>query len=491
MNNMTFLKSLAKETSIYGVGSILGKIVNFLFLATYLTYRFPNTSDYSVHGIIYAFAALIFVFFTFRMETAFFRYGSKSGKMDIAFSTGGTVILISTILFSVILIGFAKPIAAKLTSAADTRYIIWFAVIAAFDALAALPFARLRLEKKAKKFAILKLFNVLISIIATLFFLEVVPLLTIQGFQILPSFLQLSFELDFAFIANIIASAIIFLYLLPYYIRTKFEFDRQLAKQMLGYAWPLIIVGVAAVINQTFDRILIKDYLGFEASGVYNGAVKLAIIMSLFAQAFNYAAEPFFFSHSEHRDAKTIYANVAQAFTLAGCMVFLGVLLYIDIIQILIQRNYREGLIIVPYALTAYLFLGLYYNFSIWYKIKDKTHVGALIATGGAIITIVLNVLLLPKIGLLASAFASMACFGFMCLAALWTGRKYYPIAYPLLKIAGYILLAWIIYLSNLGFREMTDSSWLRFIINTGLFLAFPYLIWSIDSQGIRKLLRF
>jgi O-antigen/teichoic acid export membrane protein len=314
----------------------------------YLTRRFPDASEYAVHGLFYAFAGFIFVLYTLRMETAFFRFGNQPETKDRAFSTASVVLFCSAIGLSAIILLFAEDIAGLIKSKADTRYLVWLVLIMGFDTLVALPFAKMRLDDRPLKFAIFKALNTVLGIFFALIFLEILPWMDRIGMVEVGSFLDRPYYIDWVFIANIIASGLMVLLLAKEYFKVKFQFDPELLKKMWTYAWPLIIVGLAGVFNQLSDRVFLNNLSSATDSGIYNGAIKIAVIMSLFVSAFNYAAEPFFFNQMHNQDAKIIYAKVAQAFTLAASILFLGILLYVDIIEHLIGKNYREGIIILP-----------------------------------------------------------------------------------------------------------------------------------------------
>lgn len=487
---MSFLRKITGDTIIYGVSSLGGRIFNYLLITPYLTRKF-QTDVYATHGIMYSFAAILLVIMSYRMETAFFRFGSEKGQKDLAFTTASLSILVSTAFLAPLLILLSRPIAGWLTDPGDSRLVIYFALITVFDVLAAMPFAKLRLDDQPKKFAILKIVNIVLSILLTLFFLEGLPWLQRSGWTWIGAWFRYDRLMDYVFIANIVASATLLFLLLPAYFRVPWRFDRVLWKKMLIYAWPLILVGVAAFINQFLDRIMIKHYLGLAESGVYNGAIKIAILMNLFAQAYNYASEPFFFNHADHKDSRLIYAKSAQAFTLAGSWVMVGILVYIDLIQYLIGSDYRSGLTIIPITLTAYLLLGIYYSFSIWYKLGDKTYLGAYIALGGSVITILVNMWLLPRIGYMGSAYAALACFVFMTFASYVLGQKYYPIPYALGRMIIYMVIAWALYLLSQWCYPYVPSFAGRMAVATVLFIAFPAIWWFGDRKNLLALIRF
>jgi len=430
---------------IYGVSSILSRLLNYVILTPYLTRVFLD-KEYGAVSEMYAYAAILMVFFTYRMETTFFRFASEKDQLNKTFSTTSISLLISTAFFVGILMFLAQPLSGLLGYADHTEYLQWFIIIIALDALAAIPFARLRLDNRPIKFAIVKTVNILVNIFFIFFFLEICPILIKNGWESLQSIYNSENRIVYVFIANFLGSLSVMLILLPEYRKLKFSFDSVLWKKMIRYAMPLVVVGLAGVINQLVNLPLLKNFLpGTDAEnlaqvGIFSAAFKLAILMSLFIQAFNYAAEPFFFRNANRGDAKQVYAQVGQAFALVGSVVFLGITLYLDVVKHFLGEEFHGGLHVVPILTMAFLFLGLYYNFSIWYKLSDRTIIGAYISVIGAILTIVLNILFIPHFGFVASAWTALACYGFMALASYAVGKKYYPIPYPMGKMFLYIL---------------------------------------------------
>ncbi len=490
---MSFIRSLAGETAVYGVSNILGRILQYLLLTPYLT-RIFRTEEYGIHGIMYSFAALLMVVLTYRMETAFFRFGHSETERPVVFSTASISLLLSTLAFVLGLLLFAEPIAGVLTRPGDAVYVVYFAFIVGFDVLAALPFAKLRLENRAYRFAAIKICNILITIVLTLFMLSGCPYLISKGYHQLEAIYDPAKQLDYVFLANLVASGIVWLLLLPEYFHLRVQFSFERWKRMLRYALPLVIVGVAGVVNQLLDRFLLKEWLPgtlderLDQVGIYNGCVKLAILMNLFIQAFNYAAEPFFFKNAERSNTREIYAEVAQAFALVGSLVFLGIVLYLDLVQYLIGRDYREGLGVVPILLLAYFFLGLYYNFSIWYKVTDRTHIGAWISVCGACITLAVNYLLIPRVGYYGSALAALGCYGFMAAASLLVGRKHYPVPYPLKRIGLYVGVALGGYALSLWLRPLAGDGLGHLVgLNTLLLLGLLGALYFLEKETFAR----
>jgi len=491
---MSLIKKLAGETVIYGISNILPRILHFTVFTIYFTRKFPDQSDFGIYRDLYAYATIFLVFMIFRMDTALFRFGSRELSVEKAFGTaiipvlGLVAIVVSGMLF------FSDNLAFLLGYPEQGYYVIWFAFILGFDALIALPFARFRLENKAKKFMILKLLNTGIMIVMVLFFLEVCPLLSENSF--ISKFYNPDRKLDYVFLSNLIASAIIFLCVLPQLLRTKIQFDKAILKKMFAYCAPLVIVGFAGNINTAFAAPLQKYFLGDSLSenltqaGIYAAPAALAIFLNLFTTAFNYAAEPFFFKQHEQSNKTMLFGNVSLLYTIFSLFVLLMIVMYVDIILLIMGKNYRSATEIVPILLFANVFLGLYYNFSIWYKLKDKTHLGAIISIAGAIITLVISIILLPKYGFIASAWAALACFSFMSVAAYLTGQHYYPIDYPLKRILRQIGLALVLVILANWFAAQDLGLLLEYIFNTALILLYIAASYYWEKEIILELFR-
>ena len=472
---MSLLKKFAGETVIYGLGSVLPRVL--LFALTPILTRILGEGEYGEHAVMYAFTALLLVFFTYGMETALFRFGSKDGQLNKVFSTAAISLLVTTIIFGGTLLFFSDSIAIFLEQEGQERFIRWFIFITAFDALAALPFAKLRLENRPIRFAVIKILSVLINISIILFFLLLCPFLIENGFAWFSSIYEERKQLDYVFIANLVASGLVFLILFRNFFSFKWEFDFPLWKKMLAYSWPLILVGFAGVVNRQLDRIFLVKWLPENSAaltGIYNASVKIAVLMSLFITAFNYAAEPFFFKNANRTDARPIYAQIGHAFSIVGSLVFLGIMLYMDVVQLILGDNFRSGLDIVPILLLAYFGLGLFYNFSIWYKLTDRTKIGAWISIGGAIVTIIINYLFIPTEGIKAPAYAALTCFTFMATISYFIGKKYYPIDYPIGRMLTYIIAAVGVFaLSEIIRPYLGGNLLLILFVNTLLFLTY------------------
>lgn len=492
---MSKIKQLGKETLYYGMGHILSKVLNYFVSASYLTFIFNSEEgQYGIYGLMYSFAAMLMVLFTYGMETGFFRFASKQKDHAKAFGTAASSLLITTPIFALILIFFSRDLAGFLTQADDYLYVVFFIIIISLDALSAIPFANLRIENRPLRFMGIKIINVLINIVFLVFFLNIAPFFQKHSTGEIWSWYNESYRLHYVFIANLIASLITFGILLSVYFKFKLRIDKALYKKMILYALPLVLVGIMGTFNQLADRYLIKEWVSGSTDykelqlGLYHGASRLAVLVILFNQAFKFAAEPFFFKHAENKGNPKIYADVAKYFTIGGSIFFLGTVLYMDILQYIIGSNFRKGLYIVPVLMPAYLMMGIYYNFATWYKIKDKTNIGAIIATIGAIITISMNYFLLPQAGIIGAAWSALVCFTTMSILAYVIGKKYYPIPYPIFKMGAYILLAVGLFQVSEWLRPFLDGNLLLILgINTILFFIYLGVAFYVDGKNLLK----
>ena len=468
------IKKLAGQTAIYGFSSIVGRLLNYLLVPIYTRIFVPEV--YGVVTELYAYVSFFLILLTYGTETGFFRFASDKTKFAKTYSTLLLSLGVTSMLFVILIALFINPIASALHYGNHQQYILWMAVIVAIDALISLPFARLRLQNKALKFATFKIINIAVNIAMNLYFLLLCPYLA----NIAPDspFLLIwspEIGVGYVFISNLVANIITLLMLLPDIFGVKLQFDIRLLKTILLYSFPLLIAGFAGMINETLDRILLKyllpgDVNAMEQIGIYGANYKLAILMTLFIQMFRYAAEPFFFSQAKQADARVNYALVMKYFVICGLAIFLGVMLYIDIVKHFIDVSYHSGLSVVPILLMANLFLGMYYNISIWYKLNDMTRYGAYIAILGAVITIVLNVILIPVVGFYGAAWATFACYLSMLVVSYALGQKHYKVPYSIKTLALYFLLSLALY----GVSRITTDwpSSLKFGTNTILFLS-------------------
>lgn len=487
---MNPLKKLAGQTAIYGLPSIVGRLLNYLLVPLH-TAAFVKES-FGVITEMYAYVAFLVVILTYGMETAYFRFQSKK-ENDSAevYSTVLFSLLGSTSLFWLISITFSQSIANWIDYPDKSEYVIWFAFIVGLDAISSIPMARLRTENKAFHFATVNFASILVNIGLNVFWIGYCMPAYEKGVSnfLIDTFYTPEIGVGYVFLANLFASIIKFALLSPLMARIKAVFNRQMLREMLFYSSPILIASLAIIVNESVDKILLKrllvDNLGVDGAngqvGIYGACYKLSIIITLFIQAFRYAAEPFFFNQSQEKDARETYAKIMKYFTIVCALIFIGVMLYIDVLKHFISNpEYHVGLHVVPILLFANIFLGMFYNLSIWYKLSGKTHFGAYIASFGAIITIVLNLIFIPIYGYTASAWATLACYGSMVLISYWLGQKHYPVPYPLGKMAFYLILALGIYfLSNVLNLE---NQWLKYSTHTILMLLFMILVYVLEK---------
>lgn len=472
------LKKLAGQTTIYGLSSILGRLLNYLLVPFYT--RIFLKGEYGIVAEFYAYITFLLILLTYGMETGFFRFAQDKKNFDKVYSSIMTSLFTTSSLFIVLLLIFLEPISKLIRYAAHPEYVLWVGLIVTIDAFISVPFAKLRLQDKAIKFAIIKLLNIGITIGLNLFFLYWSPIIyETNPNSILLKFYSPEIGVGYVFISNLIANILTLIILIPEIFNVKFCFDKALFKKILIYSAPLIIAGFAGMINETIDRLLLKYILtekineayAMEQLGVYSANYKLSIFMSLFIQMFRYAAEPFFFANKKEKGSTGLYAIATKYFIIFGLCIFLGIMLYIDIFKLFIGVDYREGLNVVPILLIANLFLGIFFNFSMWYKLNDMTKYGAYLAIFGATITITLNVILIPIYGYIGSAWATLICYIAMTMLSYYWGQKYYKIPYDLKSAFFYFAIALVIYFISTLIK--TDNQIFAYTINTILLILF------------------
>jgi O-antigen/teichoic acid export membrane protein len=489
---MSLLKKLAGETAIYGLSSIVGRLLNFLLQFVYTNMML--TAEFGVVSQFYSFTGFLAVVYSYRIETAFFRYGTPVEDRQQTYSTGVFSLLISTFLLTVLAFLLSQPIANLLLVPEHPEYVRYFALILAFDCLSELPYARLRLESKAKKFVIIRLFNIFSLILLNLFWLVLCPWAAKNSQTWVHFFWSPNQNVKYIFLANVMASAGVLVLLSPVLKDAlKAAFDKIVWKKMLRYAGPLIIVGFAGIINEMLDRAIMPYLLKGTVTenqsqlGIYGANYKLAMLISLFTQAYRYAAEPFFFKNADKSDALVTHAKATKWFTIVATSGMLAVLLYIDIIKYMLGANFREGLHIVPILLLANVLLGVYYNFSVWYRLKDKTDLGAWLSLAGAGLTILLNVWWVPIYGYVGAAWATLVCYVFMAWVCWLIGRKYYPVEYPIARMCLYIGVALALFgVSVLIGKMLVGQAVLSFLSNSLLMGVYIGLVYFLEKNEIK-----
>lgn len=488
---MSQVKQLAKETAIYGVSSIVGRFLNWLLVPLY-TKKLFEVADYGIVTNLYAWTALLIIVLTYGMETSFFRYsGAKGEDHHKVYGTSLSALFTSSTLFALVVVFFRHDIAAFLGYQQLGHLIAMMGIMVAMDAFLCIPFARLRFEKRPIKFAVLKFINVFLNIGANLFFILLCPyLLEKYPDAAFLSFYDYSKQVDYIIFSNFLASSVMLILLIPEYFKVKWTFDKLLFKRMFSYAFPILIVGIAGVVNQSGDKIL-YPFLIEDASvaqtelGIYGANYKVAIIMVMFIQAFRFAFEPFIFNQAGGKKDHKTYADVMRFFVIFCMLIFLGVTLYIDIVKLLIDPKYYAGLKVVPIVLMAHFFFGIFFNLSLWYKLTDKTRYGAYMAIMGAVITLSINIIFVPHYGYMASAWANLACYSSMMLVSYILMQKFYPISYDLGKIALYVLVGLGVFF--LDKKIVPPNVFLDYLYSTLLFLG--YLLFCLANE--RDLRRF
>ncbi len=484
---MNPLKQLAGQTAVYGIGTIVPRLMNYLLLTPFYT-RVFGLGEYGMVTELYAYVAFLLVLLTYGMETAYFRFAESQTDKDKVYTTTLLSLFFTSFLFIVLVISNAGSVAGLIQYSANVEYIVYFALIVGIDAFTSIPFARLRQQQRPGRFAMIKIVNVSVNVGLNFFFLGLCPLLIENNPEsVFNAVYDKNVGIGYAFIANLAATGVTLLLLLPDIFSVKLRFDNSLLFKMLNYSYPLLIVGLAGMANEHVDKILLKYLLpdsetALDNVGIYGASFKLAVLMTLFTQVFRYAAEPFFFAQAKQSNAKQIYADVMKYFVIFGLLIFLGVMLYIDVVKYFIGSDFHEGLHIVPIILMANLFLGIFYNLSVWYKLNNLTKFGAYIAISGALVTIVLNVLLIPVLGYLGSAWAHFACYFVMMVMSYFLGRKYYPIRYDLKKIGTYVFVAIALFAISQYLKP--ENVFLGYLLNSVLFISFLSLAYFQEKRG-------
>lgn len=492
---MSGIKKLAGQTIWYGVSSIAARFINYL-LTPYLTYKF-TTGEYGEMSVLYAFIPFMNVIFTYGMETGFFRFSQNSDKGKV-YSTTSISLIYSTLILSLLIIAFNKPLSQLLEFADKPEYLMLAAAIIGLDALTTIPFAKLRQDGRPRKFAIVKILGILINIGATYFFLSICPDIVKHNKEnIIGQFYRKDWAVGYILLANLIQNFIVFLVLSKEFWGFKFKFDKKLWREMIIYSLPLIIAGLGGMINETADRIMLLKWWkpnGSEGSaevqvGIYSACYKLSILITLGIQAFRMGAEPFFFKQSVSENAPRVYARVMKFFVITLCLMFLLVMLYLDIWKYFIQnKKMWAGLKVVPILLLANMFLGIYYNLSIWYKLGNKTIAGAYITLIGAAATLLINYIFIPHYSYIACAWATFACYGIMMIVSYVWGQKSYRIPYAKNKLIAYIIIAVLFYLAHFYIKEYAPYLWINYASATVLFLLYLLFILKVEKKEFARL---
>ena len=475
---MGAIKKLIGQTAIYGLSSILGRLLTYLLVPLYT--RALPTGEYGVVTDLYSYMALLFALLLYGMETSFFRFSETEEDQKKVLSTSSISIIISTFTFLILAFSFRQQIAEAMGYGEHIHYITWFLFIVGLDALTSIPFAYLRQQNKAMRFAGLKLINIFTFLGLNLFFILSCPAIMEKGnshflFSFVQSFFNSNDLVQYIIISNLVASGLTFVLLLPVYKQLKYGFDSRLWKKMMPYALPILVVNIAGLIPISLDKILLPSLFngsheaGMQQLGIYGANAKIAVIMLLFIQTFRYAADPFFFSEARNKNAKQTYARVMHWFVILGSFIFLSAMMFIDVIKYFIGAEYREGVFVVPILLMANLMLGIYYNLSFWYKLNNKTMYGAWFAIIGAVIAISLNYVLVPIYGMYGSAWSVFFAYITPVFLSFYYGRKHYPIPYKISSIIFYPVFVVTLFLISSYFQMGLGLNTLILVLFIGI----------------------
>lgn len=477
------IKSLAGQTAVYGMGTIVPRLLNYMLVPFYTRVFAENI--YGQLTELYAYVAFLLVLLTYGMETAFFRFAQKHDTKSV-FNSALSAIITTAAFFVILLLLFYEPLAQSIRYSGNPEYVLMIGLIVALDAVTAIPFALLRKLNKARRFATIKIFNVALNISLNFIFLLLVP----EWSQKVATALfgdQVSL-LVWVFVAGLASSFLSLILLWPQLRSFRFQLNKAFIRPMLNYALPVLVVGLAGMVNEVIDKILLKYLLpnpdtAMAQLGIYGANYKLGVLMTLFIQMFRYAAEPFFFAEAEKKQAPELFAKVLNYFVIIGLIIFLGITLYMDIFKHFIGSRFREGLSIVPIVLMANLFYGVFFNLSVWYKLTDRTSNGAIIALIGAGITITLNIILIPVLGYAGAAWAHLFCYSAMMVISYLWGQRVFPVPYKWKVLLGYLALAVLMFAMSQWLRpEMLAQ---RLLFNSLLMLIFVVTVFFFERKNL------
>ena len=466
------LTTIFKDTAIYGLSSIIGRFLNYLLVPLYTAKLSVASGGYGIITNIYAYVALVLVLLTFGMETTYFRFTNKT-HTDSETVYGTTLISVGSIslLFAILVLLFLSPISQVMGYGDHPDYVGVMAVTVAIDAFLCIPFAHLRQQKKAVKFAALKLLNIVISIVLNLIYFYFMD----------------GKDVGYVFYINLICTAMLAVCLITEYTGFRWKLDKQLLRTMLSYSWPILVLGIAGILNQTADKMLFPYiYKGEDMQaqlGIYGACSKIAMIMAMITQAFRFAYEPIVFAGVKDKDSHEMYAKAMKYFIIFTLLAFLIVVGYMDILKRIVVPNedYWVGLKVVPIVMAAEIMMGIYFNLSFWYKLIDKTIWGAIFSGIGCAVLLIVNVLFVPKYGFMACAWGGFAGYAVAMVISYVVGQKYYPIDYPLKDILNYVFLAALITAMMFFGKSHNDSTWVNILINTGWIISFVAFIIKQD----------
>ncbi len=493
---MSSIKKLAGQTVWYGASSIFARLLNVL-LTPYLTHQFKGTPEFGKMSLVYSMIPFLYTLTMFGFETAYFRYIQKKEHEKDVYNTIITSLIISTIVITLITIFFRQPIASFIGIGNHPEYIIISAFIIAFDVISTIPFAKLRHEGRPRKYAFIRITGIVLNITVTFFFLSVLPALYKKHpDSILLFFYSAGFGAGYVLIGNLSQSIFQLIVLTKEFLAFKWELNKELWKEIVIYSLPLTIAGFGGIVNETFDRVMLQKWLPLPADaatyqvGIYSACYKLSILISLFIQAFRMGAEPFFFKQSQQEDAPKTYARVMKFFVIVICVMFLIAALYVNIWKVIIIRDPKmwEGLKVVPILLFANMFLGIYYNLSIWYRLSHKTSAGAYITLTGAAITLAINYIFIPRFGYMASAWATFLCYGSMMAISYKWGQKVYRIPYATKKLVAYMVIVALIYFLHHFLTQVWKNNLFSLALATIFTAMYILFIMRIEKKEFQRL---
>lgn len=497
---LSSIRKLAGQTLWYGVPSIASRFLGYLMnMALPFFVAMPgNTADLVQ---VYTLIPFLNILFSYGMETAYFRF-SQSHERDKLYNTLSVSLFCSTLMFSAVLILFGNSIASAVDLENNRNFIWWMIAIISVDNFATLPFARLRLENRPRRYAFARISGIVVNVVVVIVFLGILPsYLTKNPDSIFGLIYSKDFGLGYYLVGNLCGSLFTLLVLSSEIRSVRWQFDKSLWKEVMRYSAPLVIVGMGGMINDVMSRLIYRHVVDLPIEqanhelGIFANVFRIALLVTIMIQAFRMAAEPFFFNHSKNEDAKRTYARVMKFFVIACCFMFLGIAVFLDVFKWIFTNlanpRWAEGLEVVPLLAMGNIFLGIYYNLSIWYKLTGKNSSGALITIGGAVITIAGNVVLIPVMHYTGAALATYCCYFFMMIASYVWGQKHYPVPYPVKKLAGYLTLVVIGYVLHLLITWMLPGRlWVSVILGILLMLAFAAFVYKVEKKDLSRFKR-
>jgi O-antigen/teichoic acid export membrane protein len=487
---LSSIKKLAGQTLWYGVPTIISRFLGYLMnMALPFLFKQPGkTADITQ---VYAMIPFLNILFTYGMETAYFRFAQEKDKQKL-YNTLSTVLFATTLLFTAV-VYYSRTAIANVAGLTDhTSYLSWMCGILFFDTLSTLPFARLRQENKPRKYAFVRIAGIVLNLLVVVLFMGILPAyITHHPHSLWQLVYNKEMGIGYYLIGNLCGSVLTFLLLWSEIKQVHFSFDKQLMKTVLQYSYPLIIVGLGGMINDMLSRLVYQHVVDLPKEqaktelGIFANIYRLAVLITIMIQAFRMAAEPFFFNRSKEEDAPKTYARVMKFFVIACCFMFLLIGLYLDVLKAIITLKsaaWGEGIYIVPFLALGNIFLGIYYNISVWYKVTNKNMFGAAITIGGAVITILLNILLIPKFHYLGAAIATFSCYSFMMITGYLLGQKYYRIPYAVKKLLSYLALSVLIVLLHRAIIHFNTALYFSVLVATVLLAAFTFFVFKIEK---------